>query len=93
MDCCSIVIFSIFGSTCILCICMYCCSETNYFYNFCNRQCFCTCPSSRVSNISTEVVIQQPIQEPILPKYEEEVIYNGSIFVDENEVAPPEYVP
>jgi hypothetical protein len=86
MDYCNILLFSLAGSCCVLCICMYCIQIHN-IDNCCNRRSFCT--SSRVSNISNEVVIQQPG----LPKYGEEVIYNKDMFVDENEIPPPKYLP
>ena len=88
MDCCTIGIISITGSCCFLCICMYC-IQSNYFNDCCNRRCFCFCPPSQVSNMPTELVIEQPG----LPKYGEEVIYNGDMVVDENYPPPPEYLP
>ena len=86
MDACSIVIFSITGSCCLICICMYC-IQINDCDNCCNRRSFCH--SAQVSNMSSDVVIQ----EPGLPKYGEEIIYNEDIIADENRPPPPEYVP
>ena len=85
MDQCTIILFSIVGSCGFICICMYC-TIIDGFDNCCNRR--CVCHSSRVSNITSNVVIQ----EPGLPKYGE-VIYNGDMFVDVNEPPPPEYLP
>lgn len=102
-DCCSIFIFSLFGSLCCFCMCI--CTKNKIYNDFCSFEC---CSPSAVSNMPTALINQQPGLNNLdgldgldrldgvynLPKYDE---IDDNIIINElistNELPPPEYIP
>ena len=108
-DCCSIFIFSLFGSLCCFCMCI--CTKNKIYNDFCPFEC---CSPSAVSNMPTALINQQPGLNNLdgldgldrldgldgldgvynLPKYDE---IDDNIIINElistNELPPPEYIP
>ena len=102
-DCCSIFIFSLFGSLCCFCMCI--CTKNKIYNDFCSFEC---CSPSAVSNMPTALINQQPGLNNLdgldgldrldgvynLPKYDE---IDDNIIINElistNELQPPEYIP
>ena len=109
LDCCTIFLFSLFGSLCCFCGCI--CTKNKIYNDLCPFESCCNCPPSSVSNMPTALINQQPGLNNInhlyhledldglnnLPKYDEIDEIDEDIIINEvisiDELPPPEYIP